>query len=668
MAPVQLYVYDLSNGLAKQLSMAWTGRQIDGIWHTSIVVFGKEVFYGQGINITAPGKSHHGQPLQIVDLGETSIDEDTFNEYLDDIKSQYTAENYHLLDFNCNSFTNDCAGFLTGNAIPDYIKDLPTDFLSTPFGAALRPTIDAMYRQPTPGATPQSHTPAPSSGQTSNPALAASLLQAVAAQAQQRNSSSSAAMNGQTPLRATESLTGALHPCTNSASFQSLLRTHKAVVACFSNIITCPPCRTIAPIYEQLAQEKGIKTAGGRGAAFTKIDLSVSSGQALGAEWGVRVMPTFMFFLDGKKISEMKGADANELRTQVDLLLFQAYPPHPHTSLSLPAMQALSLSPILFSQVPALDTVFSKLSSFIDSATWPSTASQSQSEIKQVLSSSIVPYLKSRFAPVQRANGTTLPSASSALLTTWAQITFTLTSVLPPESLFPVVDMWRLAMLDPAVGAWYSTVLSSPTNPISLLLSKTTASLDSESDSTTISRPYILTFLRLLCNAFSSPILASRLLVDPGTKSSLTTVLVKTVLHKDGTVRTAAASLMFDVSSFVQKLRVDKVVGNTGNSGLGLDNDGLEEEDWEVEMVSAIVEAVGRENGNEDVVHRLVASLGCLLRLSPFYESSERPLLEIVQAKEVLKSKLVGGGCGEKGVGKKEVRKLIEEVAEKLCP
>ena len=32
MAKVQLYVYDLSNGLAKTLSKQLTGRQIDGIW------------------------------------------------------------------------------------------------------------------------------------------------------------------------------------------------------------------------------------------------------------------------------------------------------------------------------------------------------------------------------------------------------------------------------------------------------------------------------------------------------------------------------------------------------------------------------------------------------------------------------------------------------------
>ena len=75
-SPVELYVYDLSNGMARQLSAQLTGRQIDGIWysllfynlhpllnctlyrHTSVVVFGKEVFYGGGINTTLPGRSH----------------------------------------------------------------------------------------------------------------------------------------------------------------------------------------------------------------------------------------------------------------------------------------------------------------------------------------------------------------------------------------------------------------------------------------------------------------------------------------------------------------------------------------------------------------------------------------------------------------------------------
>jgi len=38
---VVLYLYDLSNGLAKAMSRRLVGKQIDGIWHTGIVVYGK---------------------------------------------------------------------------------------------------------------------------------------------------------------------------------------------------------------------------------------------------------------------------------------------------------------------------------------------------------------------------------------------------------------------------------------------------------------------------------------------------------------------------------------------------------------------------------------------------------------------------------------------------
>lgn len=153
-----------------------------------------------------------------------------------------------------------------------------------------------MYRRPGAMQPPLPTNAAPTSMTAPNPELAASILQAVAAQAQQGMLPSSAP-----PLQATESLVAPLHQITNSASLQSLLRTHKAVVVNFSDMITCPPCRVIAPVYEQLAHEKGVKTVSGAGAAFAKIDLSTPPGKALGAEWSVRVMPTFMFFLDGKK-------------------------------------------------------------------------------------------------------------------------------------------------------------------------------------------------------------------------------------------------------------------------------------------------------------------------------------------------------------------------------
>lgn len=143
MSAVKLYVYDLSNGMAKSLSLQLTGRQIDGIWHTSVVVFGKEVFYGAGIDVTLPGRSHHGSPLQEIDMGETALDQETFNDYIQDLRSHYTADKYHLLDFNCNSFTNDVIGFLTGGSIPAFVKGKSMFFFLFVFTclAAFRPTL-----------------------------------------------------------------------------------------------------------------------------------------------------------------------------------------------------------------------------------------------------------------------------------------------------------------------------------------------------------------------------------------------------------------------------------------------------------------------------------------------------------------------------------------------
>ncbi|KAF8222963.1 hypothetical protein L208DRAFT_1412610 [Tricholoma matsutake] len=75
-----------------------------------------------------------------------------------------------------------------------------------------------------------------------------------------------------------------------------------------------------------------------------------------------------------------------------------------------------------------------------------------------------------------------------------------------------------------------------------------------------------------------------------------------------------------------------------------------EDEEWEVEMVSVIVEAIGREGNGEDVVHRLTATLALLLRFSPSYDTQLVPLLEVLQSREVLMQKKVrrrGGGCWE---------------------
>jgi len=156
--------------------------------------------------------------------------------------------------------------------------DLPTDFLSTPFGQALRPTIDQMYR---PGSAPQE--PPPSD------AIASAILQGVAANA---NATPSHA-NG---ISATQTLTGPIQISTNPASFETIKQRHKAVIAFFTSQ-TCAPCKVVEPVFEGLAREKASPSI-----AFVKVDLSIAMGHQVGRYNGVYATPTFQFFLNGKKV------------------------------------------------------------------------------------------------------------------------------------------------------------------------------------------------------------------------------------------------------------------------------------------------------------------------------------------------------------------------------
>ena len=92
--------------------------------HTSVVAYGREVFFGQGILEARPGTTHHGPPMQKIDCGRTEIDESTFNEYIASLQEMYTPEAYHLIEFNCNHFTADVIGFLTGAKIPAWISGM----------------------------------------------------------------------------------------------------------------------------------------------------------------------------------------------------------------------------------------------------------------------------------------------------------------------------------------------------------------------------------------------------------------------------------------------------------------------------------------------------------------------------------------------------------------
>ncbi|XP_046448471.1 uncharacterized protein LOC124197205 isoform X2 [Daphnia pulex] len=153
---VYLHIYDLTRGMAQLMSAAILGKQIDGIWHTGVVVYGREYFFGgQGITSCLPGETILGQPNQIHPLGATQIPFSIFVDYVQGLAdSTFRPDAYDLLQHNCNTFSNEIAQFLCGNSIPQHILDLPTEVLSTPFGQSLQPLLNSLGASSSQGGIP----------------------------------------------------------------------------------------------------------------------------------------------------------------------------------------------------------------------------------------------------------------------------------------------------------------------------------------------------------------------------------------------------------------------------------------------------------------------------------------------------------------------------------
>jgi len=132
--------------MARVMSAAFLGKQIDGVWHTGIVVHGREYFFGgSGIQSCLPGDTVLGQPDQIHPLGATQIPYLIFIDYIRGLAdSAFRGEAYDLLRHNCNTFSNEIAQFLCGNSIPQHILDLPSEVLSTPLGQSLQPLLNSL--------------------------------------------------------------------------------------------------------------------------------------------------------------------------------------------------------------------------------------------------------------------------------------------------------------------------------------------------------------------------------------------------------------------------------------------------------------------------------------------------------------------------------------------
>ncbi|EEP77611.1 conserved hypothetical protein [Uncinocarpus reesii 1704] len=96
----------------------------------------------------------------------------------------------------------------------------------------------------------------------------------------------------------------------SSEQFFQLLTSSKILVADFY-ADWCGPCKTIAPVYEQLSARFSRPNE----VTFTKVN--VDQQQEISGAFSVTAMPTFLIFKDGDLVKTIKGANAQGLTSAV---------------------------------------------------------------------------------------------------------------------------------------------------------------------------------------------------------------------------------------------------------------------------------------------------------------------------------------------------------------
>jgi thioredoxin 1 len=99
----------------------------------------------------------------------------------------------------------------------------------------------------------------------------------------------------------------------NDANYKELLESGKPVVIDFW-APWCGPCRSIAPIVEELAAAYEDRAIIGK--------YNVDEGDELGVEYGIRNIPTLLFFKDGQMVDKHVGTITHDaLTAKIEALL-----------------------------------------------------------------------------------------------------------------------------------------------------------------------------------------------------------------------------------------------------------------------------------------------------------------------------------------------------------
>ena len=478
---------------------------------------------------------------------------------------------YDLFKHNCNNFSDSFATFLLGKGIPDHILHMPQAVLDSPMGRALLPQLTQSIN-----ATRQT----------------GSVLGI------RDNADTAPAINGQGGKVRVVGRLGDLDAALATA------RTSCAVV--FFTSATCPPCKALYPIYDQLAAEVGNK------AHFIKVDV----GQApdVSSRYSIRATPTFITFLKGEQDRTWSGANPAELRGNIELLVQMAWPTHPHNQLNLPSFRTAPTNPVTYAKVPPIPKLLAKMG--------PTSDDLAVKELTEFIQT------REKSGPA----ATTLPDVNK-------MASFIQQSVrsLPLEVLFSAVDLFRCALADPRISAFFAEEPSHKT--VSSVLSAV-------NDTETCPYALRLVTLQMACNLFTSPLYADEILANESQRTPLIQLISSSFLDDAHTnTRVAATSLMFNLVLAHRRVRDG---GHPHGQPLP-DSD-------QVELAASVLEAIAQEEASAEALHGMLAALGHLVFGAPV-DGELADLLRALEAGSTIASK--GGFKEEKLIG--EVGELLKK-------
>ncbi|KAG6027313.1 hypothetical protein E4U19_002086 [Claviceps sp. Clav32 group G5] len=569
---VHLLVYDLSRGLARQMSTGLLGFHLDAIYHTSILLQEREYVYDGGIIAIAPGSSHLGQPMEKLHLGTTSLPMDIIEEYLDSLRPIFTLEAYDLFRHNCNNFSDSFANFLVGKGIPQHIVKMPQAVLDSPMGRMLLPQLTQGVNMG-------------------------------------RSSGSILGLEQSAQIPAKEAKAPGVVSVSRSDQLARMLDSAKdSCVVIFFTSATCPPCKLMYPIYDQLAGEFGAAVT------FIKIDIAQPSASEIAHHFSIRATPTFVTLFKGKEENRWSGADGAALRSKVQLLaqMSQQLNRHPHENLHLPSFQNIHAKPVIYQKLPPFEKLDAKMGSDIASS----------GQITRLRD-----FLQTRAR--DGAQDAVLPNLGE--LSSYLQHSI---ASLSPDVLFAVVDLFRCALADARVSGYYAEEPEHKT--VSSILDFVNAQ---------DACPYAmrLVTVQMACNMFSSPLFEHEVLSSTALRTAFVRLVSSSFL--DGVhnnVRVAASSLLFNISLAHRRARTDSNKAS------------LREED-QVELAAALVEAISQETKSTEALQGMLSALGHLV-YGASLDGELADLLRALDAQSTISSK------------KKHFpnEKLIAEVADEL--